>query len=527
MKRLPVCCAVLLALSAPVLSAPLSERDSSVMEPEDPLAERPVRKAEPANTEEGAKQQPAAKPAGKPEDGVIRVPYIPQSVKDELREELRKELREQLVDDVTRKARKERWGVADAWPEWVHKLKFSGDFRLRGQIDDFAAHNTPIGEHYIDVQKTNEKRTEVFLNTTEDRERLRARARFGVEAKPGLLPEGWDVAMRLATGSAGDPVSTNQTLGTSSGNYALFLDRAFVRYRSFSTATTFWGGRMPNPFFSTDLVWDEDLAFDGLALKFEPRIETAADSPDFNPYVTFGAFPLQEIELSQQDKWLYGAQLGFNARLGGNHRLAFGVAYYDYSNIEGELNELNSSLLDHTAPKFVQKGNTMFRIDNTVAGTTPLYGLASDFNELNVTLSLANLSFAPTQVILTADWVENLGFDREEVLARTGGAVYPAPLDESTRGYQVKLTVGRPLVERKGEWQVYGAWKHLGANAVLDAFTDSDFHLGGTDAEGWIAGGSYGLAENVWLSFRYLTSDAIEGPPLGIDTIQLDLNARF
>ena len=62
---------------------------------------------------------------------------------------------------------------------------------------------------------------------------------------------------------------------------------------------------------------------------------------------------------------------------------------------------------------------------------------------------------------------------------------------------------------------------------MLDAFTDSDFHLGGTNSKGWLLGGSYGLTENAWLTARYMSADEIDGPPLGIDVFQLDLNAKF
>jgi hypothetical protein len=62
---------------------------------------------------------------------------------------------------------------------------------------------------------------------------------------------------------------------------------------------------------------------------------------------------------------------------------------------------------------------------------------------------------------------------------------------------------------------------------VLDAFTDSDFHLGGTDAQGFVLRGDYGLGKNVFLSLRYLSANEIDGPPLGIDVVQLDLNGQF
>jgi hypothetical protein len=70
-------------------------------------------------------------------------------------------------------------------------------------------------------------------------------------------------------------------------------------------------------------------------------------------------------------------------------------------------------------------------------------------------------------------------------------------------------------------------YKYLEADAVVDAFTDSDFHLGGTNAKGWILGVDIGLAKNYWIAAKWLTSNEVSGPPLAIDVLQFDINARF
>ena len=64
-------------------------------------------------------------------------------------------------------------------------------------------------------------------------------------------------------------------------------------------------------------------------------------------------------------------------------------------------------------------------------------------------------------------------------------------------------------------------------DAVLDAFTDSDFRLGGTDAKGYSLGGSYGLGKNTAASARYLSGDSISGAPLSVDVFQFDVQIRF
>ncbi len=84
-----------------------------------------------------------------------------------------------------------------------------------------------------------------------------------------------------------------------------------------------------------------------------------------------------------------------------------------------------------------------------------------------------------------------------------------------------------PDVKEPNDWQVFGVYRYLEGDAVPDAFTDSDFHMGGTNTKGWILGGNYGLEHNTWLTLRYMAADEIDGPPLGIDVLQLDLNTRF
>jgi hypothetical protein len=101
------------------------------------------------------------------------------------------------------------------------------------------------------------------------------------------------------------------------------------------------------------------------------------------------------------------------------------------------------------------------------------------------------------------------------------------PGDEQIEGYQLKVTVGWPSTLLRGNWQTFLAYRYLERDAVLDAFTDSDFHLGGTNAKGWLLGGAYGLTDNTYLSMRYMSADEISGPPLGIDVLQVDLNAKF
>jgi len=466
--------------------------------------------------------------------GVVRIPYVPDFVREEIREQVRAELHEDVVADVMAQAKNERWGMPDALPEWTRRFSFKGDFRLRYEGDFFSPDNHPLG--YFDWQTINEKGglnkagDEAYLNTTRDVNRLRIRMRLGIDAK---ITNNFKASLRLATGNPADPVSTNQTLGQYAERYKLSIDQAYLKYDYINLdgypSMTLWGGRIPNPWFSTDILYDEDLNFEGLASKFRFSLHGSDDLFEQDErlhslFLNLGAFPLQQSS-RYTDKWLFGAQFGADLKFEDQSRFRLALAYYDYKNIQAVPNDLGSIENDWSAPRFMQKGNTLARISNDIGetdATTRLVGLASDFNILNLTTEYDYSGFAPIHLIVTADYAKNLAFNKEEVSRLNGSTV-----DEQTTAYRAKFTLGWPIISKYGDWQAFLGWRYIERDAVLDAFTDSDFHLGGTNAKGWVVGGKYGMTENTWLRARWLSTDEISGPLLGIDILQIDVNARF
>lgn len=461
-----------------------------------------LKKAEQRAAEKTAQAKAAEVDAGK---GVVRVTYVPEHVK--------REIREQVKQEVVAQAKQERWGDVNAVPEWLDRLKWEGDIRLRYQADMFADGNATPDFFKAAGQD--------ISNTQEDRQRERLRLRLGLNAN---ITGGVDAGIRITTGNTSDPVSTNQTLGNTGNKYNLVLDRAFLKLRPIDDLTL-WGGRIPNPFFSTDLVWDDDLNFEGAAVSYAP----GAQEPQrvFKPFVTAGAFPLQEIEENNtdkaKDKWLFGAQIGLEWTPSTRARFKGGLSYYDYRNVLGVKNSVSGlTPFDKTAPQFKQKGNSLF--DIAVPPDDPRYALASDFRIGNLTLVADFADFYPIHVIGSFDWAHNFGFDRDKVIARGPSN---ADLDPGADGYQAKLTIGYPKISERHDWQAFIGYRYLESDAVLDAFTDSDFHLGGTNHKGFMIGGQYGLYKNTSLSARWMSSDEISGLPLSIDVFQLDLNAKF
>ena len=245
-----------------------------------------------------------------------------------------------------------------------------------------------------------------------------------------------------------------------------------------------------------------------------------------------GAFALQDVERSASNqaniKYLVGTQLGFDLVPSTSTRAKFGLAYYEYHNMTGQPNSNAApNLNDASAPIFIQRGNTRFNIDSGVVDSSgkalsPIFALASDYQLVDLTASLdVNLS-NPVHLMLTSDYVKNNGFDAGKVQALTGLTVTP-----ETTGYMLRAAVGMPSMLLYGDWQLSAAYRYLEKDAVVDAFTDSDFGLGGTNNRGYIVGADYATGKNTWWTARYMSSSEISGLPFSVNVLQVYFNAKF
>lgn len=490
--------------------------------------------------------------------GTKRVTYVPEIVKKQLRDEIRAE--------VMAKAEKENWASPGKYPEWAQRIRFYGDIRARYEGDHVPAGNLPL-ENYNAINtgnpflEDNGNAVNPYFpptyNTTQDRNRFRFRARLGADVD---LYDGFSAGLRIATGDSSSPVSTNQTFGGNGGDfskYALWLDRAFIKYQP---VQDFVGsvGRFDNPFWSpTDLAWYKELGFDGFAIQARHEVDEG-----FTPFFVGGAFPIFNTDLNaglntatlngpikspSRDRWLFGAQTGFGARFDPETNLTMAVAYYDFTNMRGKLSSTclvvsvsDSCDTDLLRPLFAQKGNTYMQLRNIPSVTTPVttlnyqyYGLASDFRPVVASAQLDFSQFNPIHIILDAEYVWNTAFDRAAISAvavnnfapTSSGA--PGPFNGGNQGWLARLTVGDKEIKHLWDWNAHVGYKYLESDATVDAFVDSDFGLGGTNLKGYFIGGNVGLGENVWATMRWMSANSIAGLPYAVDVVQLDLNARF
>jgi hypothetical protein len=512
------------------------------------------------NAQNGSSAGPAA---GQPQAGgtqvasatppSIRVPYVPQIVRNQIKAEIEQELEQ--------KALAENRTPPDTVPEWTKRFHLFGDFRARYEWDLFDPRNSDTFPNFAALNSgapfdlhNSAGVLPPLLDTTEDRERARIRVRLGLAAD---ITNYLTAGIRLATGNTTNPVTTNQNLGTTLNKDNFLLDRAYLEYRA-AKELEFWVGRFPSPWFSpTELVWDEDINFDGIAGRYRTSL-----SKTLALFSTAGAFPIEfssfnfpdntQNKEKSRDKWLYAAQVGLEWKGSRDYTIGFGASYWDFESIQGKLSApcLAASAAavcstDNSRPGFQQTGNTMFGIRDllTVDVSKPpdqqplfqYYGLASRFQEAQLTTRIDAAQFAPVHLVLDGDFVYNFGFNKNQILAHSPvNNLGPSPGNNALGpyvggniGYQARLTVGYPVLAKRWDWNFSADYRYLESDATVDAFTDSDFHLGGTNAKGYIIGAGLGVGDGVNFTARWLSASEVSGLPYSVDVVLVDLNASF
>ncbi len=163
------------------------------------------------------------------------------------------------------------------------RFRFNGDVRTRGES--------------------------FFQSGVPDRNRARIRVRFGID---GQLNQDFIAGIALATGSLGDPSSTNETLTNVFDRKTIALDRGFITYNPVAhNWLSLTGGKFAYTWQRTSVTFDPDINPEGFNEKFS-----------FNFSGPVKNFTAQGIELlynestAAQDSYALGGQVSARIQLG-------------------------------------------------------------------------------------------------------------------------------------------------------------------------------------------------------------------
>ncbi len=329
--------------------------------------------------------------------------------------------------------------------EWKPKSKWSGDLRYR-------------------ANRTKEAEDQV-------RPFQQLRARLGFTADVNEQVQG---VIRLATGTSS--ISTNQTLGDSKDpgmqRRSFGVDLAYVDMNVLPDGTI-WIGRTVNPFWSpakSQIIYDSDLAFEGVALKWSLPAEKIL------PFANVGAFMISEnyaASADAVDQGLVGAQIGTIVKAFGTWTLHAGThQYINIRNMPIKAFDKDAKTDVYSYPYDRYKGNSVYPNDPLLPADSRKYFFQHGYV------------------------LYEFGFEGKLPLGQFDLSVfYDEVRNDQTSQENTAREYGIGL--KYDNWQLGWAESAKGANSLVGAFTDSDMNGGGTDNKGSKASLTNQLMKNV------------------------------
>ena len=326
--------------------------------------------------------------------------------------------------------------VAANAAEWYEKLKLKGDVRFRNEL----------------IQQTSKG----------DNFRWRIRARLVGDAE---INEAWSATIGLASGSD-DPVSTNQTLTSGFSRKPIELDLAFIDFHPKAVpGLNIDAGKMRFPFARPDayqLIWDNDLTPEGMALKYKHKAGEKADL-----FLNAAGFYITDNN-PDNEQWMSGGQGGLNVKATDKASLMAGLSYFSFQRTKGY-------------PGFY---NTTSFFGNSTMTVHGVKGYLWDFKEFE------------------AFGYFDMKLNDKAALRFSGDYVNNSGADSLNTGYLVSgaLNYGKD----KGSLMLFVDYRKVEPDAVIGIFNYSDFIGGGTNGKGYEFGFSVGLEKNASFDVTYL-----------------------
>jgi hypothetical protein len=318
-----------------------------------------------------------------------------------------------------------------------------------------------------------------------DRQRIRARLGAYTEVNPQV-----DTGIRIATGGSDDARSTNQDLDNYFDKKQIWLDLGYIDYHPDAIKNLHViGGKMAQPWVNMgDVIWDSDINPEGLALTYKYPLGANAEL-----FGSVGNYTLKDnvdgdgVQF-RHDLRLTSGQLGTRFSVTDNLKLTLGGSIYAYQNDEDSRCPTSGTV---TAPcALAVNGNS-----------TNEFRLYEGFAQADVGGLAVPLAFY-------GQYVKNNDTTTDQDTAWLLGAkskVFGFNLDYNYRDVQ--------------------------RNAVVGAFTDSDFANGTTGSRGHKFKVGYDIDKNFALGATYFLTKADFSSRTQRDAntniLQLDAEAKF
>ena len=319
-----------------------------------------------------------------------------------------------------------------------------------------------------------------------DRQRIRARLGAYTQINPQV-----NTGIRIATGGGDDARSTNQDLDNYFDKKQLWLDQAYIDYHPTAVKDLHLiGGKMPQPWVSIgDVIWDSDINPEGVAATYKHDLGNSG----VEMFGSAGYYTLKdnvdgEGVQFRHDLSMYAGQLGTRFAPTDSLKVTLGGSVYGYKNDD-----------DSKCPTTGTKTTPCALAVN--GNSTSEFRLYEGFGQVDI----ANL---PLPLSLYGQYVHNAATDSDQDDAWLVG--FKSKLDAFSLDYN---------------------YRDAQRNAVVGAFTDSDFANGTTGSRGHKVKLGYEIDKNFGVGVTYYLTKADYATTTQKDantnTLQQDVEAKF
>jgi hypothetical protein len=388
--------------------------------------------------------------------------------------------------------------------ESVKEMAIYGDLQLRwqhAQAQQQVPTGTPVNRP--DLQGGGN------LQDQSSRFRLLLGTRFS-------LTDGVFGGVELATSNFNNSADRFNTYGGNQQNsdYNLGISKAYVGWNATSEIKLV-AGRQSVPFYSTEMVWDNDVRLDGITEDVNlGKLLGLGDG--LGLHFIAGQFIMgnQQSYIADinpngnnlnTDGWMYQAQFKITADLGAKLTFAPGFLWANGANDSG--GGIGKGTLGLQFPQ-----------NNGVAGFPPGAGgqwQDAYLSDLAVLLLPGDVTFdlAGTKAKFLWDFAYNFGAsvtNGDNTQRLTPNLNFPG--DTSSTQDSMAWLVGVQLGQNKhkGDFSAFANYRQVGAAAVNAAFSDSDFGLGFLNQRGFQVGVAYSPTNSTKVSLTYSASSNLD-----------------
>jgi hypothetical protein len=362
-------------------------------------------------------------------------------------------------------------------------------------------------------------------------------------------------------GNAGGGQSPYYGPFSKANNYGLFIGQAYLGWRPTSWLDVSIG-RVPQPLYTTSMVWDSDYCPEGAVEK----LAFSHGPVDF--FATFAQYVYQDTtpanaeaveggstasyylgDFSDHNAYLLAWQAGGVYHLDTNISFKVAPVFYNYVGHGNQSAGFNGPFVGQGINGFTYNTNTATSSSTLPGGsgatsgpsvTTTSYNQTGINNlaiiefpaELDFKIGSLNAkAFGDFSINLEGNSRAQAAYNAGETIAALGGNPNPFPGGaqfNQNQAMQFGLAIGNNLglvygnTSKKGTWEARAYWQHVEQYALDPNLLDSDFFEGRANMQGLYTAFAYSFSDAMIATIRYGLAERINSQ-LGTGGFNADL----